>query len=78
MSSTGSVGGVQETRAQAYARALEVWGQWLRQWRRTGTPRALHATLACKRGGDRVGAWRRSGQPGRGTSRRSGGVVPQP
>jgi hypothetical protein len=59
MSSTGSVGGVQETRAQAYARALEVWGQWLRQWRRTGTPRALHATLACKQiASERFAAWR--------------------
>jgi hypothetical protein len=59
MSSTGSVGGVQETRAQAYARALEVWGQWLRQWRRTGAPRALHATLACKQiAAERFAAWR--------------------
>jgi hypothetical protein len=59
MSSTDSVGGVQETRAQAYARALEVWGQWLRQWRRTGAPRALHATLACKQiATERFAAWR--------------------
>ena len=59
MSSTDSIGGVQETRAQAYARALEVWGQWLRQWRRTGAPRALHATLACKQiASERFASWR--------------------
>ncbi len=59
MSSTDSIGGVQETRAQAYARSLEVWGQWLRQWRRTGAPRALHAALACKQiASERFGAWR--------------------
>jgi hypothetical protein len=59
MSSTGSVGGVQETRAQAYARALDVWGQWLRQWRRTGAPRALHAALTCKQiASERLAAWR--------------------
>ena len=59
MSSTDSVGGVQETRAQAYARALEVWGQWLRQWRRTGAPRALHAALTCKQiSSERFAAWR--------------------
>ena len=59
MSSTDSVEGVQETRAQAYARALEVWGQWLRHWRRTGAPRALHATLICKEiASERFAAWR--------------------
>ncbi|MGA9011532.1 MAG: hypothetical protein WB509_03485 [Acetobacteraceae bacterium] len=59
MSSTDSVGGVQETRAQAYARSLEVWGQWLRQWRRTGAPRSLHVALACKQiASERFGAWR--------------------
>ena len=59
MSSTDSVDGVQETRAQAYARALEAWGQWLRQWRRTGAPRALHATLICKQiASEKFAAWR--------------------
>ena len=59
MSSTDSVDGVQETRAHAYARALEAWGQWLRQWRRTGAPRALHATLVCKKiASERFAAWR--------------------
>ena len=48
MSSTRALDGAQETRAQAYARALEVWAQWLRQWRRTKAPLALHATLICK------------------------------
>ncbi len=59
MSSADSVGGVQETRAQSYARALDVWGQWLRQWRRTGAPRALHAALTCKQiAAERFAAWR--------------------
>jgi hypothetical protein len=59
MSSTDAVDGVQETRAQAYARALEVWGQWLRQWRRTWGPRALHATLASKQiAAEKFAAWR--------------------
>ena len=59
MSSTDLVEGMLETRAQAYARALEAWGQWLRQWRRTGAPRALHATLICKEiASERFAAWR--------------------
>ena len=59
MSSTDSVEGVQETCAQAYARALEAWGQWLRHWRRTGAPRALHATLVCKQiASEKFAAWR--------------------
>jgi hypothetical protein len=59
MSSTDSVEGVQETRAQAYARALEVWGQWQRHWRRTGAPRALRASLICKQiASERFAAWR--------------------
>jgi hypothetical protein len=59
MSSTDSVDGAQETRAQAYARALEAWGQWLRHWRRTGAPRALHATLVCKQiASEKFAAWR--------------------
>lgn len=33
---------------QAYARALQIWGQWLRQWCLTRDPRALRTTLACK------------------------------
>jgi hypothetical protein len=57
MSSIGDE--VQETRAQAYARALEAWGQWLRHWRRTGAPRALHTTLICKEiAAERFAAWR--------------------
>jgi hypothetical protein len=54
-----SINGVRETRAQAYGRALEVWGQWLRHWRRTGAPRALHATLICKQiAAEKFAAWR--------------------
>lgn len=34
--------------AHAYARALQIWGQWLRHWRLTRDPRALRTTLACK------------------------------
>ena len=34
--------------AHAYARALQVWGQWLRPWHLTRDPRALRTTLACK------------------------------
>jgi hypothetical protein len=59
MSSTDAVDGVQETDAQPYARALEVWGQWLRQWQRTKTPRALHATLICKQiAAEKFAGWR--------------------
>lgn len=59
MSTTDSVEGARETRAQAHARALEVWGQWLRDWRRTGAPRALHATLVCRQiAAERFAAWR--------------------
>jgi hypothetical protein len=59
MSTTNSVEGERETRAQAHARALVVWGQWLQHWRRTGAPRALHATLVCKQiAAERFAAWR--------------------
>jgi hypothetical protein len=59
MSTTDSVEGARETHAQAHARALAVWGQWLRHWRRTGAPRALHATLVCKKiASERFAAWR--------------------
>jgi hypothetical protein len=59
MSTTNSVEGEQETRAQAHARALVVWGQWLQHWRHTGAPRALHATLVCKQiAAERFAAWR--------------------
>jgi hypothetical protein len=34
--------------AQAYGRALTVWGQWLRQYRHTRVPRALETALACR------------------------------
>ena len=34
--------------AQAYGRALSVWGQWLRQYRHTRAPRALQTALACR------------------------------
>ena len=34
--------------AHAYARALQIWGQWLRHWHLTRDPRALRTTLACK------------------------------
>jgi hypothetical protein len=39
---------MQETPAQAYGRALVVWGQWLRQWRLTRSPRALLTALICE------------------------------
>ena len=59
MFSTGPVDGVQGTRAQDYARALEAWGQWLQHWRRTGAPRALQATLVCKQiASEKFAAWR--------------------
>jgi hypothetical protein len=48
MTSNDALDRGQETCAQAYARALDVWGQWLRQWRRTGAPRALQTALICK------------------------------
>ena len=59
MSTIDSVEGAQETCAQAHARALEVWGQWLRHWQRTGAPRALQASLVCKQiASERFAAWR--------------------
>ena len=59
MSISDSVEGTQETRAQGHARALIVWGQWLQHRRRTGAPRALHATLVCKQiASERFAAWR--------------------
>ncbi len=59
MASTDSSDGVQETCARAYDRALDAWGQWLRQWQRTKSPRALHATLVCKRiAAEKFAAWR--------------------
>lgn len=39
---------VLETNAQAYARAVHVWVTWLRHWRRTRDPRALHAARVCR------------------------------
>ena len=39
---------MQETSAQTYGRALEVWSQWLRQWRHTRDLRALQAALTCR------------------------------
>jgi hypothetical protein len=41
---------------------------WLRLWRHTGAPRALHATLVCKQiASEELAAWRddygRTGQP---------------
>jgi hypothetical protein len=45
--------------AHAYARALLVWGQWLRHWRLTGDPRALRTTLACKLiAAEKLAIWR--------------------
>ncbi len=37
-----------QSSAQAYGRALTVWGQWLRQYRHTHAPRALQTALACR------------------------------
>jgi hypothetical protein len=37
-----------ETSAQAFGRALAVWGQWLHQWRHTRAPSALQMALACR------------------------------
>jgi hypothetical protein len=37
-----------QSSAQAYGRALTVWGQWLRQYRHTRAPRALQTALACR------------------------------
>ena len=34
--------------AQAYGRAVEVWGQWLHHWRLTRDGRALRTALACE------------------------------
>jgi hypothetical protein len=34
--------------AEAYGRAVEVWGQWLRHWHLTRDGRALRTTLACE------------------------------
>jgi hypothetical protein len=46
------------TAAEDYGRALAVWGQWLRQWRRTRDPRALRTALACKRiAVERLAVW---------------------
>jgi hypothetical protein len=36
-------------RAFDYARALVVWGQWLRQWHHTREGRALRTAFACER-----------------------------
>jgi hypothetical protein len=38
---------MQETSAQAYGRALAVWGQWLRLYRHARAPRALQTALIC-------------------------------
>ncbi len=37
-----------QTSAQAYGRALTVWGHWLRQFRHTRAPRALQTALVCR------------------------------
>ena len=37
-----------QSSAQAYGRALTVWGQWLRQYRLTRAPRTLQTALACR------------------------------
>jgi hypothetical protein len=34
--------------AEAYGRAVEVWGQWLRHWHLTRDGRALRTALACE------------------------------
>jgi hypothetical protein len=44
--------------AQAYGRALTVWGQWLRQYRHTRSPRALQTALACREiAAEKLGIW---------------------
>ena len=44
--------------AQAYGRALAVWGQWLRQYRHTRAPRALQTALACREiAAEKLGIW---------------------
>jgi hypothetical protein len=47
MTSNDTLDRGQETCVQAYACSLDVWGQWLRQWRRTGAPHALQTDLIC-------------------------------
>lgn len=37
-----------QTSEHAYGRALAVWGQWLRLYRDTRTPRALQVALICR------------------------------
>ena len=45
--------------AHAYARALLIWGQWLRHWSLTRDPRALRTTLACKLiAAEKLALWR--------------------
>jgi len=41
-------GQMEQSSAQTYARALSVWGQWLRQWCRTRDGRVLRTALACE------------------------------
>ncbi len=66
MTSTDPIDRGQATCAQAYARALDVWGQWLRQWRRTGAPRALQTTLICKQiASEKFGVWKAELRTGR-------------
>ena len=49
---------MQETSAQAYGRALVVWGQWLRHWRRTHDPRALRTALVCQQiAAEKLAVW---------------------
>jgi hypothetical protein len=44
--------------AQAYGRALAVWGQWLRQYRHTRAPRALQTAIACREiAAEKLGIW---------------------
>jgi hypothetical protein len=50
---------MQETSSQAYGRALSVWGQWLRQYRRTRAPRALQTALVCSEiAAEKLVVWR--------------------
>jgi hypothetical protein len=49
---------MQETSAQAYGRALAVWGQWLRHWRRTRDPRVLRTALVCRQiAAEKLAVW---------------------
>ena len=49
-----------ETNAQACARAIHVWVTWLRHWRHTRDPRALHAARVCRQNVREILAVRRA------------------